>query len=81
MEEQIINFIKSDIHNNRQDIQIAPEDDLLMSGLLVSMDMIRLIEFLEKTYSVSIPPQDMNIDNFISVAAMAVYINSQLSLT
>lgn len=76
MEEKIIEFIKKDIHNNRPDITIEAEDDLLTSGLLVSMDMVRLIEFIEGSFEISIPPQDMTIDNFISVAAMSSYIST-----
>ena len=77
MQEQIIQFIKVDIHNNRPDIQVTAQDDLLTSGLLSSMEMVRLIEFLEKTFAISIPPQDMNIDHFISVAAMAEYVQTR----
>lgn len=77
MEEKIIDFISNDILGNRPDVQIGPEDDILMSGLIASMEVIRLVEFLENTFEIKIPPQDMNIDNFISVAAMAGYVASQ----
>lgn len=76
MEEQIIQFIKTEIHGNRSSVNIAPADDLLTSGLLASMDMVRVVEFLEQTYDIKIAPQDMNIDHFISVEAMANYVRS-----
>lgn len=76
METSIINFIINDIHNGRGDLSIEPTDDLLTSNLLGSMEMVRVIEFIESSFGIKVEPQDMTIDNFITVQAMTDYVKS-----
>jgi len=76
MNEAIINFIINDLHGGNGDIQIQPEDDLLGSGLVESMGMMLLVQFIEDTYELKVAPQDMTIENFMTVDAMVNYINS-----
>lgn len=76
METTIIDFIKNDIHNGRGDLTIDPADDLLTSNLLGSMEMVRVIEFIESNFAIKVEPQDMTIDNFITVQAMTDYVKS-----
>ncbi|PHI20708.1 hypothetical protein CEQ90_06560 [Lewinellaceae bacterium SD302] len=77
MQEQIISFIKTDIHAGRSDLQIEADEDLLSSGLLGSMDMVRVIEFIERTFEIKVAPQEMTIDNFITVEAMESLVNAK----
>jgi len=77
MEKEIIQFIIKELHNNAEDVEILPEDDLLGSGLVDSMGMMRVIQFLEETYDFKIPPQDMTIEYFMTVEAMTTYIKSR----
>jgi len=77
MENTIIQFIIKELHNNAEDVEILPEDDLLGSGLVDSMGMMRVIQFLEETYDFKIPPQDMTIEYFMTVEAMTTYIKSR----
>lgn len=77
MQEQIISFIKNDIHAGRSDLRIEADEDLLSSGLLGSMDMVRVIEFIERTFEIKVAPQEMTIDNFISVEAMESLVNAK----
>ena len=74
MEEQIINFIKEDLHNGRADFELSADEDLLASGLVESLSMMQLIQFVEQTFDIKIPPQDMTIDNFVTVEAIANYV-------
>ncbi|MEM9835090.1 MAG: acyl carrier protein [Bacteroidota bacterium] len=76
METTIIEYIRREFHGDKKNLVIQPEDDLLSSNLISSMDMIRLISFLEETFEHKIPPQDMTIDNFITVAAMRDYLQA-----
>jgi len=75
MEETIINYIKNEFHGGRADLEIAPEDDLLTSGLVESMSMMRLIQFIEQQFEIKVAPQDMTIENFMNVEVMTNYIN------
>ncbi len=75
MNETIINFIIEKLHDGRADLEISPEDDLLGSGLIESMAMMRLIAFIEEEYSIKVSPQEMTIENFMTVEAMVNFVN------
>ncbi|MGK0388499.1 MAG: acyl carrier protein [Maribacter sp.] len=74
MEETIIKYIIDELHGGREDLEIFPEDDLLGSGLIESMAMMRLIQYIEETYDFRVSPQEMTIENFMTVEAMANYV-------
>jgi len=77
MNEQIINYIIQELHGGAEDLDIMPQDDLLGSGLVESMSMMRLIQFIEVTFDLKVAPQEMTIDNFMTVEAMTTYIQSK----
>ncbi|NJB85986.1 acyl carrier protein [Lewinella marina] len=76
MEERILTFIKNDLLDDGQ-LDLTPEDDVLTTGLVSSLAVFRLIDFLEQTFRVRIPAEEMTIENFISVAAMSNYVRSR----
>ncbi len=73
MEEKIIDFIQNELVSGG--IEISSGEDLLGSGLIESMAMMRLIEYVEVEFSIQVQPQDMTIDNFISVDAITSFIS------
>lgn len=75
MEETIINFIIDEFHNSDPNLEIDSSEDLLGAGLVESVGMMVMIQFLEKEYEIKVQPKDMTIENFISVDAMAAYIS------
>ncbi len=74
MKEKIASYIKDNILAADQDI--SDSDDLLNTGLIDSIGVIKLISYLEEEFNVSIPPEEMIIENFINVDAIASYISS-----
>ena len=76
MEEKIIQFIETEILIE-QGVKIESQDDLLEDGLIDSLGVMRLITYLESEFGVKVPPQDMVIENFITVEAMVNYIDSK----
>lgn len=77
MNQTIIKFIHKELLGGDSEIEIMPEDDLLNSGLIDSLGIVRLISFLESEFGLKIPPQDMVIENFMSVEAICVYIKNK----
>lgn len=72
----IINYIQENLLVGKDAIELAPEDDLLGSGLLDSMGVMRLVGFVEETFNVKIPPEDIVIENFMDVKAITNYLKS-----
>ncbi len=76
MDQIIIGYIIKELHNGRADLEISAKDDLLGSGLVESMGMMRLIQFIEDEFNFKVAPEDMTIDHFMTVEAMVNYIES-----
>ena len=77
MTDALIQYIKENLLVGQSDIELLPEDDLLGSGLVDSMGMMKLIGHIETEYSLTIPPQDMTIENFMTVEAISTYLQQQ----
>ncbi|MDN3204393.1 acyl carrier protein [Algoriphagus sediminis] len=73
MIEEITKYISEEI-----DTDINAEEELLSSGLIDSITIMKVIAFLEETYDVKVPPQDMVIENFNTVQSMGDYLKGQL---
>ena len=54
--------------------EIADDDDLLLSGLVDSIGVMRLVAHVEQAYGVQVPPEDITIENFVSIAAIGAYL-------
>lgn len=74
MTDTISTYIATEFHPDQPGLKIAPDEDLLAANLLGSMDMMRLIAYLEEEFDFRVEPMDMTIENFITIQAMADYI-------
>ena len=70
----IIKYIEENLLSKKGEIKLSPEDDLLGSGLLDSLGVMRLVGFVEETFNMKIPPEDIVIENFMDVKAITNYI-------
>lgn len=73
--EQLIDFIVEQLLNHEQ--QIAAHDELLVSGLLDSLAIVQLVEFMEGAFEVSVPPEDLRVENFATVNTIVEYLNQK----
>ena len=76
MTEKIITYIESELLNGQDNIQLTPDEDLLTTGLIDSLGIMKLIAWLEEEFSVKIPPEDMTIENFLSPEVIENYIGT-----
>ncbi|MEL6655858.1 MAG: acyl carrier protein [Bacteroidota bacterium] len=75
--DTLIQFIQSDLIDDDQ--PISSDEDLLTTGLIDSVRVMRLVSFVGEAFSIEIPPEDMTIDHFISVDAICAYVASKQS--
>lgn len=61
----------------RRDLVLNDDDDLLLSGLVDSLGVVRLIAYIEDDLRISVPAGDVTIENFGTVAAIADYLATQ----
>ena len=55
---------------------IADDQELLMSGMLDSINVMRLVGYLETEFSTSIPPEDVLVENFGTISQISTYIET-----
>ena len=72
----IIKYIQENLLSGKSEIELSSEDNLLGSGLLDSMGVMRLVVFVEETFNIKIPPEDIVIENFMDVNAITNYVES-----
>ncbi|MFK7889529.1 MAG: phosphopantetheine-binding protein [Granulosicoccus sp.] len=70
-------YIQGTILNDTAE-SITDDQDLLLSGLLDSMSVIRLVTWLEGTFAIKIPPEDVLVENFGSLNQMVAYMQQRL---
>ena len=79
MKRNIREYINSDLLLD-QDIAIDDDENLLVSGILDSLALMRLVAHLEDTYDIEIPPSDITLENFASLSAMVGYLGARLGI-
>jgi len=76
MDKAILDYITSELTNEPLDDELEAGDDLLGGGILDSMGMMKLILFIENEFGVKVPPEDMVIENFMTVNHITTYLEN-----
>ncbi len=53
------------------------QQDLINSGFVNSLGVMRIVRFIEETESISIPAEDITPKNFANVAAISAYVRTR----
>ena len=73
----LIAYIQEQLLGANSGVDIDPSDDLLGSGLVDSMGMMSLINFIEERFDFKVPPEDMVIEHFMTVEAISSYLENR----
>ena len=76
IEQSIMNHIRDVAAGSA--VQVTRETGLLDTGLLDSINLVGLIQFLEEHFSIRIPDSDIGADLFASPAALIAYVEQRL---
>ncbi len=74
--EAIREHIQHDILNDPQQM-ISDERDLLLSGLLDSLSVIRLVAWLEAQCGFTIPAEDVLVEHFGSLLQIQAFLQKR----
>lgn len=77
MQEKIIKYIEEVLSNEELDESIDATEDLLGSGILDSLGMMKLISYLEEEFNCKVLPEEMVIENFMTVENIINYLNTK----
>ena len=78
LQVEITRFISEELLTERSAIPLAPGDDLLSEDLLDSMGVMRLVGFIEERLDLAVPPEDVTIENFLSIGDICRYLEVRL---
>ena len=78
MGDKIVQYIENELVVSDESFSISLDDDLLGSGLLDSLGMMKLISFIEKEFELKIPAEDMVIENFMTVSCISTYLKNRV---
>jgi acyl carrier protein len=70
-------FIVENFLYTRQDFAFTDDDSLLRRGIFDSLGVTEVISFVEQTWDLSVPEQDVTDVNFGTVSGMSRYVTRQ----
>lgn len=73
MKERVARYIANDLLN-QPDLEIREDEDLLGSGLLDSLRVMSLVNFIEQDIGIDVPAEDVTFENFVSLGAIEAYL-------
>ena len=56
------------------ELPLGADDPLLVDGMVDSIGIMRLVEFMEDTFDVIVPAEDILIENFNNVSSIQRYL-------
>ena len=77
--DTIRDYITEELLFGQDDPGLGDDDNLLLSGLLDSLGIMRLVAFLEEEFSTDVPPQDVTIEHFMTISHIARYLENRLA--
>ena len=75
-QELLTHILKEHLPGEAPD-SLKPDDDLIGSGILDSLAMIKLVTHLEQHFGIVVGAEEMSPENFTSVAALAKFVASK----
>ncbi len=73
--QRVTDFIYEELLNSPKGLELAPDTSLLMDGLVSSIAAIRLVVFLEEQFGITVPPEDVTLENFGTIARISAYVS------
>ncbi len=77
MEGTLLRFVNEEILAGIS-VAVSLEDEIVLDGTLDSLGVTRLIGFVEEEYSLTVPPEDVTIENFRTIRTIAGYLRRRL---
>lgn len=81
-EEQVARIIRDHIDQEflfrSKDSGLADDDSLIARGVIDSMGIFRLVNFLEQRFEIAVSPPDIVMENFRSLQAIRAFTVNRL---
>jgi acyl carrier protein len=76
--KQIVkNFIQSELVKDKARSSLQDNDNLIEAGVIDSLGIMKLVTYLEETFSISISDDELIPDNFETIDAISAFLVSK----
>lgn len=75
--EELEKFILSELAVDQDKQSLAPDEDLLMQGIIDSMGVLKLSTFMEEKFGIKITDMDMVPENFQNIESLTKFVNER----
>ena len=75
--ERLLSFVQNDVCNGSVDLTV--DTDLLLTGAVDSLGVIRITQWLEDELGIEVDPGDVTLEHFQTVSRMITYAEKQLA--
>ncbi len=77
LQDQLLKFINTEV--SLVDETVVGDTDLMMTGAVDSLGVMRITQWLEDEADIEVDPTDVTLDNFQTVDKMMAYCQSKTS--
>ncbi len=74
MKDNVSHFIINELLSGKA---VGLTDDLLLTGMLDSIAVMRLVAYIEEECGVSVPVEDITIEHFINIESINNYLDKR----
>ena len=74
--EELGRFVSNELISGQN---YSDSEDLLSTGSIDSLGVVRLTTHVAETFSIDVPPADLTIGNFQSIDTMTAYVQRKVS--
>jgi acyl carrier protein len=71
----IEDYLKKEVLRNRN-ANIEENSDLVSEGILDSLGILQIVAFIELTFNIQIPDEDVVYENFHSLGSIVAYLET-----
>lgn len=79
--EVLLRYISEDLLVGQSDLALEADENILTSGLIDSLGIMRVVTFIEDEFGIAIPPEDVTIEHFRTVQHLANYLDQKSLMT
>lgn len=76
---RIRGFVDENFLYMRPDVELGGDDSLMGNGIVDSMGVMEMIDFLETEFDVSVPDEDITEENLGTINRIAEYVQEHRS--
>jgi acyl carrier protein len=76
LRDDLRTFITDELLADEEPLEF--DDNLLDDGMVDSLGAVRLVMYIEEEFGYAIPPEDLTMENFRTIDALATYLEPHL---